>query len=116
LHNWKICEGNFQRGSAKTACSPNDHRAPVASFCTGLHGNCSVTGGFRYRGPVTSLQGTYVFGDFCSGRVWFMTDIGGSFTVDEFTNIGNIYGFGEDEAGELYVLLGDQIRVFDGNR
>jgi hypothetical protein len=45
-----------------------------------------------------------------------MSDIGGSFTVDEFTNIGNIYGFGEDEAGELYVLLGNQIRVFDGNR
>jgi glucose/arabinose dehydrogenase len=118
-YGWKICEGSFERGSDSTACPLADHFGPIHDYSNtgcGSGGNGSVTGGFRYRGPVTSLQGTYVFGDFCSGRVWFMTDIGGSFTVDEFTNIGNIYGFGEDEAGELYVLLGDQIRVFDGNR
>jgi hypothetical protein len=45
-----------------------------------------------------------------------MTDIGTSYTVNEFDETGNVFGFGEDEAGELYVLLGDQIRVFDGNR
>ena len=115
-YGWKICEGSFERGSTTTACPLADHFGPVHEYAN-AGDECSVTGGFRYRGPVTSLQGTYVFGDFCSGRIWFMTDIGSSFTVDEFDNIiGNIYGFGEDEAGELYVLLGGSIRMFDGNR
>jgi glucose/arabinose dehydrogenase len=114
-YGWKVCEASFERGSTTTACTLPDHFGPVHEYAN-AGDDCSVTGGFRYRGPVTSLQGTYVFGDFCSGRVWFMTDIGSSFTVDEFSNIGNIYGFGEDEDGELYVLLGGSIRMFDGNR
>jgi glucose/arabinose dehydrogenase len=117
-YGWKICEGDFQRGSTTTACSLNDHHAPVATYRTGLNGNCSVTGGFRYRGPVTSLQGRYVYGDFCSGRIWFAQDAGGgAFSVDEFGLAGgNVFGFGEDEAGELYVMLGGEIRIFNGNR
>lgn len=117
-YGWKLCEGSFERGSTTTACPLTDHSGPMHEYAnTGCGGgDGSVTGGFRYRGPVTSLQGTYVFADFCSGRVWFMTDIGNSGTVDEFDNIGNVFGFGEDEAGELYVMLGGEILIFNGDR
>lgn len=113
-YGWKVCEGDFQRGSTVTACPLSNQHGPVHQYATGS--NCSVTGGFRYRGPVTSLQGTYIFSDYCSGRIWFMTDIGGSYSVQEFDNVSNVFGFGEDEAGELYVLLGGNILIFNGNR
>ena len=32
---------------------------------------CAVTGGYRYRGSrFPDLYGHYVYGDFCSGRIW----------------------------------------------
>ena len=30
----------------------------------------SITGGYVYRGPVESLRGQYIFGDFISGNLW----------------------------------------------
>ncbi len=113
---WKICEGSYQRGSSSQACNLAGHHAPVHEYVNDGT-NCSVTGGFRYRGPVTSLQGRYVFSDYCSGRIWFLQEQGGSFSVDDFGLAGgNVFGFGEDEAGELYVMLSGQILGFDGNR
>lgn len=116
-YGWKICEGSFERGSTTTACPLSDHHDPIHEYAN-AGSECSVTGGYRYRGPVISMQGTYVFGDFCSGRIWFLAESGGTASsVEEFGNAGgNVYGFGEDEAGELYVMLGGSIRVFDGNR
>lgn len=116
-YGWKICEASFERGSTTDECSLTDHHGPVYEY-PNSDSECSVTGGYRYRGLVTSLQGRYVFGDFCSGRIWFLQDSGGgSFSVDEFGLAGdNIYGFGEDEDGELYVMLSGEILVFDGNR
>ena len=32
---------------------------------------CAITGGFVYRGVKHhSLQGAYIFGDYCTGRIW----------------------------------------------
>ena len=32
---------------------------------------CSVTGGYVYRGnAIIELQGLYIFGDYCTGRIW----------------------------------------------
>ena len=32
---------------------------------------CSITGGYVYRGAnIKSLYGRYVFGDYCTGKVW----------------------------------------------
>ncbi len=78
-------------------------------------GNCSITGGFRYRGCIEGLVGTYVFGDFCSARIWFGTeDSPGTWSFTEWTNLsGSIYGFGEDEDGELYVLQGSSAARFE---
>ena len=46
---------------------------PVAEYAHNPGGNCAVTGGYVYRGTdIPFLYGWYVFGDFCSGRVWKM--------------------------------------------
>ena len=43
---------------------------PVAEY-THAAGGCSVTGGFVYRGRVSpGLRGIYLYGDYCSGRIW----------------------------------------------
>lgn len=47
-----------------------DHHRPVLVYEHGERG-CSITGGDVYRnGSITELESTYVFSDFCSGRLW----------------------------------------------
>lgn len=70
-------------------------------------GNCSVTGGYVYRGSVLpDLVGTYLFGDYCSGRIWASyRDLDGEWQTNLFFESPlTISSFGEDAAGELYVV------------
>lgn len=67
---------------------------------------CTVVGGYVYRGQqYPALQGGYVFGDFCSGRMWVMARAAdGNFAMyDMLKSSASISSFGEDEAGELYM-------------
>lgn len=82
--------------------------------------DCSVTGGYVYRGTrQPSLVGNYFFGDFCSGKMWAIpTDFdlaGGDTLPAPFDTSHNISSFGEDAAGELYVvdLNGPILRVVE---
>jgi glucose/arabinose dehydrogenase len=119
-YGWRVCEGNWLRGSTTDPCDLDGHTGPVMEYRTGPEDNCAVTGGYRYRGPVTALAGQYIFGDFCSGRIWFAQPVGGTWEMEEFIvldGFGNLVGFGEDEAGELYLTRGNgQVLRFDGPR
>lgn len=70
----------------------------------------SVTGGFVYRGSrYLALQGRYFFADFISGRIWSMYKTGSnpdtwSTPELELDTDLLISSFGEDQAGELYVV------------
>ena len=90
-------------------------------------GACSVTGGYVYRGSkVATLKGVYVYGDACSGAVWGLTQSGGKVTGQAALQLGganpsaargsgySISSFGEDSAGELYLLdLGGAVYRFE---
>jgi hypothetical protein len=69
-------------------------------------GGCSVTGGFVYRGcAIPSLQGWYVFGDYCNGWVGAYNRSTGQFRT--LFNVGfGLTSFGEDAEGEIYVVIG----------
>jgi hypothetical protein len=55
-----------------------------------------------YRGSRGTLpSGTYVFGDYCSGEVFQLANGSIQLLIDTALNISS---FGEDEAGELYVV------------
>jgi len=60
-----------------------------------------------YRGSrLPSLQGAYIYGDFCSGRIWALQGDGQETTenvllVDSSLQIPS---FGENREGELYIL------------
>ena len=72
-------------------------------------GRCSVTGGYVYRGRnLPALQGSYVFGDYCSGEIfavpiWKGVAAGRESRVLRKSGM-RISSFGEDEAGEVYVI------------
>jgi glucose/arabinose dehydrogenase len=79
----------------------------------GRTSGASISGGYVYRGSrMPSARGRYYFADFISGRVWsFFISGGAAVGLVEHTAelggsavLGNISGFGEDAAGELYVL------------
>jgi glucose/arabinose dehydrogenase len=74
----------------------------------------SITGGHVYRGKaLPELDGVYVYGDFETGRVWGLRESGGKAVANaELIDLRrgprlNIAAFGEDPAGELYLLAFD---------
>ncbi|RTZ72517.1 MAG: glucose dehydrogenase [Gammaproteobacteria bacterium] len=111
FYGWSCMEGTHRYDESRC-----DGRAMVAPILEYGHmgGNCSITGGYRYRGPVKALQGRYVFADFCSGNIWFARQSGRTWTSRLWRTTGlNISSFGEDEQGNLYVVdLGGGVYKF----
>lgn len=109
-YGWPQCEGNV--GSCGSSI------APILTYTHASNaGPCaSITGGFRYRGNILGFGGTYVFSDYCSGKVRFGTFSGSSWSFTQFVDGPDLQhtSFGEDEAGELYLaeINGDRILKF----
>lgn len=106
---WRCYEGNSEFNT--TGCLPiENYDFPILQYGHS-GGNCSVTGGYRYRGSIPGFQGTYVYADYCSGTVWFADDDSGSWVSNVWTTSGTlqfgITSFGEDEGGELYFTHDD---------
>jgi glucose/arabinose dehydrogenase len=94
---------------------------PVTEY--GRDQGCSITGGYVYRGSAyPDMAGRYIFGDFCSGRIWSLTRSGSGSGAANFTrNLELLSGlaissFGEDQAGNLYVVsyAGEILALSDG--
>ncbi len=114
---WNILEGTQVFGGG----DQSNLTAPIAEYLHGtgpLEGN-SVTGGYVYRGPATSLQGHYLFGDFESNNIWSLEvdslEPGETLTADDFVQrtqsftpdqgrINSLASFGEDDSGNLYLV------------
>ena len=68
---------------------------------------CSVTGGVVYRGlNLPDWQGVYLYGDYCSGKIWGLLHKGDGAWQNEllFETGFTITSFGTDDVGELYVI------------
>jgi glucose/arabinose dehydrogenase len=68
----------------------------------------AVIGGYVYHGTaISGLQQAYVFGDFGSGRIWLLRENPpGIWTRSLLLATGaNLSSFGQDQAGEIYVVL-----------
>lgn len=69
---------------------------------------CSVTGGVVYRGEeIPAMKGVYLFGDFCSGSVWgLLPGADGSWRHKLlFEKQGTVTSFGEDEQGNVFLVI-----------
>jgi glucose/arabinose dehydrogenase len=104
-YGWSIMEGSrCFRGSG---CDQTGLTLPLLEY-THEEG-CSITGGYVYRGgAIPSLQGHYFYADLCRGWVRSFRNAGGTVTDEaswpSLAPGGPIFSFGEDSAGELYVL------------
>ncbi|HEV8361392.1 MAG TPA: PQQ-dependent sugar dehydrogenase [Candidatus Thermoplasmatota archaeon] len=111
-YGWRLWEGNHVYNGG----GGNLIQFPVAEYDHGL--GCSVTGGYVVRGAPEAplLQGQYIYGDFCSGRIWALavpyrppqpgiaplTVWGLPRQLLDTTLL--ISSFGEDELGDVYVV------------
>lgn len=103
-YGWRIMEGDECYDESLNCDSP-DLEMPIAVYSHDL--GCSVTGGYVYRGQQFAwLQGQYIFADYCTGIVWATArDANGNWNTRRVTTFDDtISSFGEDEAGELYVV------------
>jgi hypothetical protein len=75
---------------------------------------CSITGGYVYRGrAVPALAGRYIYADWCSGRSWTIDAAAPGAPTEITRDLGAVKGvtsFGEDRAGNVYVVAGSTIR------
>ena len=85
-------------------CDTGGLRLPRAVYANDAS-HCSVTGGYVYRGAsMPELDGWYVYGDFCSGRIWAVNAADSSPAVLLADTGLPIASFGELPDGELLVL------------
>jgi len=114
---WSCMEGThaFANGNA---CLPGTLTAPIIEYASAGAGvsECSVTGGYVYRGRSHALFGHYVFGDYCTERVWIATRSANSWIYEEWTEAATILqsltAFGQDENCELYVADRDADKIY----
>jgi glucose/arabinose dehydrogenase len=100
-YGWRCREGSIATG---LTCTGTNWTDPVHDY-TRVGGNCSVTGGYVYRGCELgeAYQGMYFFGDYCGGSVWTL-DASNNYSRSTEFNFGfGLSSFGQDESGELYI-------------
>jgi len=109
-YGWNVMEGLHCLRSR--TCDSKGLVPPVAEYDHDT--GCSVTGGMVYRGTaISGLDGTYLYGDFCSGWIWGMRMSGGHRVSNKLLDTKlSISTFGEGEAGEVFVSDYDKGGIF----
>src|SRR5207253_9926040 len=103
-YGWRLMEGTACFPSSSSGCNDGTLTLPILEYDHSL--GSSITGGYRYRGGrFPQFVGRYFYGDYCSGRIWNGIQSGQTWSGSELVVTGlSITSFGEDEAGELYVV------------
>ncbi len=102
-YGWRCYEGNHEYNTAGCA-TRGSYTFPVVEYGHDDKGGFSITGGYVYRGSaIPALQGTYLYADFGSGRVWGLPVEGG--TPKELISTDmSIASFAEGNDGEIHLL------------
>ncbi|WP_298713401.1 PQQ-dependent sugar dehydrogenase [Chitinophaga sp.] len=107
-YGWRIMEG-FHEFNVPDGANKSVLIDPIHEYD---HGDgISITGGYVYRGKaLPALAGKYIFGDY-NGKTWTLAQQGGKWARQDlvFSNkpSGNLQllSWGQDEAGEIYMLV-----------
>ena len=103
-YGWNIMEGSLTYSSGSQA----GLELPVWEY--GRDEGIAIIGGYVYRGlTLTGLTGSYVYGDYGSGKIWALT-LSGSGTPTNILLVDSslaISSFGLDSNNELYICAFD---------
>jgi len=103
-YGWRCYEGNVPYNTS--GCGPmSDYTFPIKVYAHSS-GNCSVTGGYIYRGyRRPELTGAYIYSDYCTGRTWLLRYENGQVLADSLLVDATfpVSSFGVDQDGELYI-------------
>ncbi len=106
-YGWNVMEGRHCFGSA--TCGRTGLTLPVLEYDHSQ--GCSIIGGYVYRGAaIPAIRGHYFYSDFCTGFLRSFRFTGGAVTDEREWDVGplgRVLSFGEDAAGELYILSGN---------
>ena len=110
-YGWNLMEGTLCYGA--TSCERSNLTLPAFEYDHGVDNanGCSITGGFVYRGrALPELVGHYLYSDFCGG--YLKSFYPAASTVVQARDwrvgdIGQVVSFGQDGAGELYLITND---------
>jgi glucose/arabinose dehydrogenase len=102
---WDCFEGSRDNSedADNPACPPSSHTPPVFEYSHD-DGRCSITGGYVVRDPSLSIEGEYLYSDYCDGelRTVHLPPNGPESVVGR--DVNNPVAFGEDGGGCLYVV------------
>jgi glucose/arabinose dehydrogenase len=102
-YGWRVMEGKACYRPA-SGCSKAGKKLPLTVYSHAR--GCAVTGGYVYRGSeFPDLVGGYLFGDFCSGRIWVVTAAGAASQSPRLLLDSNrmISSFGQGQDGSIYL-------------
>ncbi len=105
-YGWRCYEGNIPYNTS--GCNYPEYIYPIWDYPHSPE--CSITGGYVYRGPnVPELQGKYIYGDYCSKKIWSLGYDGINPATNQYllTAPGSITSFGVDQENELYLTCFD---------
>ena len=128
-YGWNIMEGNHCYPE-NSQCSSESYTLPLfeypnnANYVRTLLGmkqkydmdGCSITGGYIYRGSeIKDLYGKYIFGDYCTGKIWSLkidTELKDMKITDHTEEILESMGkrefylssFGQSNDNELFII------------
>ncbi len=102
-YGWNVMEGKHCFDPIKK-CNRKGKILPIVEYNHSV--GEAVIGGYVYKGSsIPALSGKYIFGDFVSGAIWYLLESAGKFVRKPLLNSGlAISAFGQDTAGEVYVV------------
>ena len=126
-YGWNILEGNHcypedSKCSSDGLTMPSFEYPNNANYAKTLFGikqpnmdGCSITGGYVYRGDkLKGMNGKYIFGDYCTGKIWSIniSEGNGENLENHTTSIMNSIGkkefylssFGQNNDGEIFIV------------
>ncbi|MBK8700856.1 MAG: PQQ-dependent sugar dehydrogenase [Saprospiraceae bacterium] len=115
-YGWRCFEG-FEKYEFALCDNATDFHPPVFVYANNSGGEgCSITGGFVYRGEeVPYLYGHYIFGDFCSGKIWRLhkNSCGPAYS-EQLAEFGpqELSTFGQDSKGEIFLAALGEGKIY----
>ncbi len=117
-YGWPFKEGTATGNSGRTTPNGFSSIDPVGEYFHDTSGGEAVIGGYIYQGSdIPDLDGMYVFGDLGGilnnqGKLFYMDPSTGAINSFRFASNSQtipttLYGFGQDDNGEIYAMFSD---------